>query len=86
LAWHRSYWLLHDLPSGPVCSDVITIREQLLDELAQRDPAGFARWLHSGARASSEPSRYLTANRTDTTNIDIDIDTATDTGRIAPTP
>jgi hypothetical protein len=66
LACHRSYWLLHDLPAGPALRDLVGVRERLLDELEQRDPAGFHRWLHAGARASSDPGRYLTENRTGT--------------------
>jgi len=31
----------------------------LLDELERRDRAGFQRWLSTGARAASDPSRYI---------------------------
>ena len=34
-------------------------------EEAGRDPAGFDRWLHSGASASSNPGCYLTGIGTD---------------------
>lgn len=64
--WHRSYWLLHDTPSGSARAEIVATRERLLDELEQRDPIGFGRWLDSGARAGSDPRRYLTADRTDT--------------------
>lgn len=59
-AWCRSYWLLHDLPPGLGRCQVVNIRECLLDELERRDPAGFQRWLQTGARAGSDPRRYLT--------------------------
>jgi hypothetical protein len=65
LAWHRSYWLLHDLPPGPARSDMVSRRQRLLDELERRDPAGFDRWLHSGASANSNPGCYLTGIGTD---------------------
>jgi hypothetical protein len=64
-AWHRSYWMLHDLPAGPARTEMVGNRERLLDELERRDPAGFDRWMHSGTPASSNPSRHLTDNRTD---------------------
>jgi len=38
----------------------LTIRELLIDEIERRDRDGFARWLDTGARAGSDPSRYLT--------------------------
>ena len=59
VAWRRSYWLLHDLPQGPARCDVVAIREAILDELERRDPAGFQQWLQAGARAGSDPRRYL---------------------------
>lgn len=59
-AWCRTFWLLRDLPPGPACAQVLRIREGLLDELERRDPVGFHRWLATGARAGSDPGRYLT--------------------------
>lgn len=69
LAWHRSYWLLRELPPGPAHAELTTTRERLLDELERRDPAGFRRWLHGGARASSDPRPYLTERPTETDRI-----------------
>lgn len=60
-AWCRTYWLLRDLPPGPACAQVLRTREGLLDELERRDPVGFHRWLDTGARAGSDPGRYLIA-------------------------
>jgi hypothetical protein len=64
LAWHRTHSSLQSLPAGPGRAELITTRERLLDELEQRDPVGFHRWLHRRVRASSDPSHYLTEHRT----------------------
>ena len=63
LAWQRSHGSLNGLPAGPVRTELVATRERLLDELEQRDPVGFHRWLHRGAHASSDPGHYLTENR-----------------------
>jgi hypothetical protein len=59
LAWRRSYLTLLDLPPGPARWEIARIRQCLLDELERRDRDGFTRWLDAGARASSDPGRYL---------------------------
>jgi hypothetical protein len=64
LAWQRTHSSLDGLPTGPARAELIATRERLLDELEQRDPVGFRRWLHRGVHASSDPGRYLTENRT----------------------
>ena len=61
-AWQRSYWLLLDLPPGPACEQVVSIRHHVLDELERRDPTGFGRWLKSGPRAGSHPGQFLVAD------------------------
>ena len=61
LAWRRSYVALGDLPTGPARAELVTLRQSMLDEIERRDPAGFQRWLDAGARAGSDPSRYLAA-------------------------
>ncbi len=38
---------------------LVTVRRLYLDEIARRDPAGFARWIYAGARPASDPTRYL---------------------------
>lgn len=43
---------------------LVTVRRCYLDEIARRDPAGFARWIYAGARPASDPSRYLFATAT----------------------
>lgn len=60
LAWQRSYFALLDAPPGPARDELVRVRGCLLDELERRDHAGFTRWLEAGARAGSDPTRYLT--------------------------
>jgi hypothetical protein len=60
LAWRSSYLALLDAPPGPAHDELVRVRGCLLDELERRDRAGFARWLEAGARAGSDPTRYLT--------------------------
>jgi hypothetical protein len=60
LAWRRSYLALLDTPPGPARDELVRVRGSLLDELERRDHAGFTRWLEAGARAGSDPTRYLT--------------------------
>ena len=63
LAWRRSYFALLDVPAGPGRCEIVRFRERLLDEIERRDRDGFTRWLEAGARAGSDPSRYLTTDR-----------------------
>jgi hypothetical protein len=63
LTWRRSYLALLDATSSPARCNIVRIRGCLLDELERRDPAGFTRWLDTGARAGSDPSRYLSTDR-----------------------
>ena len=63
LAWRRSYVALLDVPAGPGRCEIVRIRERLLDEIELRDRDGFTRWLETGARAGSDPCRYLTTDR-----------------------
>jgi hypothetical protein len=62
-AWRRSFLAFErDRGAGTIASQaaLITLRQLYLDELERRDPVGFARWIASGARPASDPSRYLT--------------------------
>ena len=59
MAWRRSYSQLLTVRSSPQLAAVAAMRQQLLDELERRDGAGVERWLRSGARAASDPSRFL---------------------------
>jgi len=62
-AWQRSYWLVRELPPGPIRYEVVLIRHELLNELERRDPTGFHRWLETEPRAGSHPGRYLHTER-----------------------
>ena len=59
LAWRRSYSELSAARSPQQLETVAARRQQLLDELERRDGHGLQRWLHSGARAASDPSRFF---------------------------
>ncbi|MBW0111049.1 hypothetical protein I4I84_20235 [Pseudonocardia sp. KRD-182] len=59
LAWQRSYFALLEGPPGPGQREIVRFREALLDEFERRDRDGFTRWLETGARAGSDPGRYL---------------------------
>jgi hypothetical protein len=58
-AWVASFGLLESVPDSAALERVVVLRQCYLDELERRDPAALAAWLHSGARASSSPGRYL---------------------------
>lgn len=59
LAWRSSYLRLHRATTCPATAEVVLARQRLLDELERRDHTGFQRWLSTGARAASDPSRYI---------------------------
>ncbi len=61
LAWRQSYTVLQQTMPGPERDVIVGVRAGYLDELERRDQQGFSRWLESGARAGSDPSRYLAA-------------------------
>ena len=63
LAWRRSYPVLVETPYGPGHDEVVSRRRELLDELERRDHAGFGRWIDTGARAASDPGRFLSTDR-----------------------
>jgi hypothetical protein len=46
-----------------VRQDIIRRREETLDELERRDPAGFARWLAAGAASDSDPATFVRGER-----------------------
>ncbi len=58
--WRSSFGALQHTVSPDQRLHLIETRAALLDELAHRDPAGFNRWLNSGARAASDPARFVT--------------------------
>lgn len=63
--WRMSFPAQQSDPStSPSATDELHFartREAYLDEIEPRDPRGFARWLESGARAGSDPAKFLTA-------------------------
>lgn len=59
-AWRQSWLMLLD--AGPDPTQRIRVaetRRRYLDELERRDPAGFSRWLGSGAGAGGNPSKFI---------------------------
>lgn len=66
--WRASHFLPASALGLAEQAALAQLRQGYLDELERRDPAGFASWLAAGARAGSDPRRYLTADtaRTDT--------------------
>jgi len=60
LVWRQSYAWLLKTPPGQGRERLVRMRSSVLDEMESRDADGFARWLQDGARAASDPSRYLT--------------------------
>jgi hypothetical protein len=59
LAWQHSYFALLDLAAGASATDLVHLREALLDEFERRDPAGFTRWIDADARPGSNPGRFV---------------------------
>lgn len=58
-AWRVSYLKLQNARVPEALEDAAELRRRYLDELARRQPEGFRRWLGDGARAASDPSRYI---------------------------
>lgn len=63
LAWRSSYTALQRAHDPADAARVVDTRAGYLDELQRRDPSGFVRWMVTGARAASDPAKYLTADR-----------------------
>jgi hypothetical protein len=59
LAWRRSFVALQRAATPTCRADIVVLRVRLLDEMERRNPSGFALWLASGARAASDPTRYI---------------------------
>lgn len=58
-AWRMSYVVLEHQHSPETYLHVVQQRQRYLDELERRNPTGIATWLASGARAASDPTRYI---------------------------
>ena len=61
LAWRASFFALCGLRDGDSVGRALleSSRQQYLEELENRDPAGFSRWLAAGAGPGSNPSKYF---------------------------
>lgn len=59
LAWRASFNSLLRAQTTASMGHIVARRQQYLDELERRDPMGLRRWLESGARAASDPTKYL---------------------------
>jgi hypothetical protein len=62
LAWRSSYLRLQRLQEAHHWAGIDAVareRGHYLDEIERRHPAGFSAWIASGARAPSDPTRYL---------------------------
>jgi len=57
--WRVSYLTLAGDRDPGVVDHVTLARRRYLDELGRRDPTGFQRWITAGARAASDPARYI---------------------------
>jgi len=58
--WRTSFAVLQYTLAPAERLHIVQTRSALLEELARRNPEGFTRWLGSGARAASDPTRYFT--------------------------
>ena len=63
LAWQQSQRRLLDAPTAPARREIVSVRQQLLDEMERRDSAGFNRWLATGACSGIDPGGYLANDR-----------------------
>ncbi|WP_134768053.1 hypothetical protein [Nocardioides sp. 1609] len=57
--WRHSFRHLQDADGVMSGLALVNLRQAYLDEMERRQPAGFASWLASGARASSDPTPHL---------------------------
>jgi hypothetical protein len=57
--WTRTTALLGSPLDAAAREALVARREEALDELERRDPAGFARWLAAGPTLASDPAGYV---------------------------
>ena len=62
--WVRTTGALTGRLEPAARSSIVRRRQDALDELEQRDPAGFARWLASGPLPGSDPADYVEGGST----------------------
>jgi hypothetical protein len=60
--WLRTSAALARGPGAALRQVLVDRRQQALDELERRDPAGFARWLAQDAFVDSDPARYVSSD------------------------
>ncbi len=59
LAWRTTFTALHRATGANELAQIAAARRDYLDELERRYPTAVRRWISSGARAASNPARYL---------------------------
>lgn len=57
--WLRTNAILAGRLGAAARASLVARREEALDELERRDPAGFARWMAAGPTLSSDPAGYV---------------------------
>jgi hypothetical protein len=62
--WLRTTSALACLVEPAARQEIIRRRQETLDELERRDPAGFARWLAAGAATDTDPADFVRGDRT----------------------
>jgi hypothetical protein len=62
--WLRTTSALACQVDAAARQNIIRRRQETLDELERRDPAGFARWLAAGAASDSDPATFVRGERT----------------------
>jgi hypothetical protein len=62
--WLRTTSALASPVEPATHQEIIRRRQETLDELERRDPAGFARWLAAGAATDSDPATFVREDRT----------------------
>jgi hypothetical protein len=58
-AWRSSFMTVQRARDASELAALALARCAYLDELQRRDPVGFERWILNGARAGSNPARYV---------------------------
>jgi hypothetical protein len=62
--WLRTTAALDDRLDPQAREEILRRRQETLDELERRDPAGFGRWLAAGPAPGSDPARFVRGRRT----------------------
>ena len=60
--WVRSSAELARVRDARTRQELVHRRQEALDELERRDPAGFTRWLEGGATVDSDPAAYVSGD------------------------